>query len=106
MEERIFSRGHGERTIIELLERAILTFYRYSGLWAYGTRGCGLQLVAGASKPNPVLHGRFELYSIGHCRGFSITISPRSSVSPGLTVNSLTRRRTNGPWFGARSVKR
>jgi hypothetical protein len=38
-----------------------------------------------------------------HC-GFSIRISPRSSVSPGLTVNSL--RRTPGLIELARSVKR
>ena len=35
----------GEHTIIELLEREILTFYRYSGIWMYGTRGFGLKLV-------------------------------------------------------------
>jgi hypothetical protein len=35
----------GERTIIDLLERKILTFCRYQGLWAYGTRGFGLVLM-------------------------------------------------------------
>ncbi len=35
----------GEHTVIELLERKILTFYRYSGIWMYGTRGFGLTLI-------------------------------------------------------------